>query len=47
MIFPVNYGIEQMTGSMSIFIPEKGYYFPVEKILIDKSCSGFSYNCFN
>jgi exosortase K len=43
MIFPVNYGIEQMTGSSSFFIPENGYYFPVENILIDKSCSGFNF----
>ena len=43
LLKPISIGIEQMTGSGPILIPEKGFFYPSLNILIDKSCSGFNF----
>lgn len=43
LLKPTSYSIELITGSSSVFIPEKGFFHEDLNILIDKSCSGFNF----
>lgn len=43
LLNPTSFSIELVTGSNSVFIPERGFFHKDLNILIDKSCSGFNF----
>lgn len=43
LLYPTNKIVGILTGSSSVYIPEKGFFFENLKIVIDKSCSGFNF----
>ena len=43
LLKPTKKFIELLTGSNSIYISDKGYYFSQLNFLIDKSCAGFNF----
>ena len=43
LLGPVDKFAGWLTGSRSVFIPQRGYFHETLNILIDKSCSGFNF----
>lgn len=41
LINPANFIVETISGEQSFYIANKGFYFPLLNIIIEKSCSGF------
>lgn len=48
LLAPVSWGVELFTGEASVFKAAYGYFYPNLNMIIDKSCSGYTFGliCF-
>ncbi|HEX7755398.1 MAG TPA: exosortase K [Niabella sp.] len=43
LLGPVSWVIKMITGYAAMYVPGKGFFFRADRIIINKSCSGFSF----